>query len=201
MHMNDRKNGLRRHDGTGCRGAHWGFPVQFSRQRGASGAWSRHQKWRATAPITCPPVHGRMTAVWHLRPLRASTNRNRIDLRDIMERFLDWEFHGAFTPFGEAFDEGNTCSNAIYKYRDSHDLATLRRNGRIFQRQRRIGCEFSLSACISFRRKIFRMRMPFGKSIWQQGLTHNHLRCHIRKRIVLFYRKSHRHNGTQKCRF
>lgn len=46
-----------------------------------------------------------------------------------MERFLDWEFHGAYTPFGEAFDEGNTCSNAIYKYRDSHDLTTCGETG------------------------------------------------------------------------
>ena len=47
-----------------------------------------------------------------LATLASINERNGIDLRDIMERFLDWEFHGAYTPFGKAFDEGNTCSNA-----------------------------------------------------------------------------------------
>lgn len=70
-----------------------------------------------------PPVHGRMTAVWHLRPLRAQRTEPYRSA-GYHGTLLDWEFHGAYTPFGEAFDEGNTCSNAIYKYRDDHDLTT-----------------------------------------------------------------------------
>ena len=32
---------------------------------------------------------------------------------DIMLNFVSWECHGEYTPFGEAFDEGNTCTYAI----------------------------------------------------------------------------------------
>ena len=48
---------------------------------------------------------------------------------DIMENFLRWEFEGAFTPFGYAFDEGNTCSNAIWRYRDERDWRTCGKTG------------------------------------------------------------------------
>ena len=35
---------------------------------------------------------------------------------DIMLNFVSWECHGEYTPFGEAFDEGNTCTYAIMNF-------------------------------------------------------------------------------------
>lgn len=36
--------------------------------------------------------------------------RNRgVDCIDIMENFADWLLEGSFTPYGKAFDQGNTC--------------------------------------------------------------------------------------------
>ena len=122
MHMNDRKMvldgmmGLVVGDALGC-------PVQFLnreelRERGAV------TEMEGYGTYNMPPGTWTDDSSMALATLASINERNGIDLRDIMERFLDWEFHGAYTPFGEAFDEGNTCSNAIYKYRDSHDLAT-----------------------------------------------------------------------------
>lgn len=33
-----------------------------------------------------------------------------IDLTDIMECFCKWELEGEYTQYGEAFDQGNTCT-------------------------------------------------------------------------------------------
>lgn len=52
-----------------------------------------------------------------------------IDPEDIMKNFVKWEFEGDYTPFGEAFDEGITCSNAIWKFRDTGDYRTCGRTG------------------------------------------------------------------------
>ncbi len=52
-----------------------------------------------------------------------------IDLEDIMTRFIDWYEDGDYTPFGEAFDIGNTCSLAIEDYEKNHNLATCGRTG------------------------------------------------------------------------
>ena len=158
-----------------------GCPVQFLdreelRERGAV------TKMEGYGTYNMPPGTWTDDSSMALATLASINEQNRIDLRDIMERFLDWEFHGAYTPFGEAFDEGNTCSNAIYKYRDSHDLATCGETG-----------EYSngngalmriLPVCLYF----------IQKEDISDAVSY-------RKRIVLFYRKSHRHNGTKKCRF
>ncbi len=44
------------------------------------------------------------------------------DLTDIMESFVRWEADGAYTPFGEAFDEGGTCLSGIYNYHKGKDV-------------------------------------------------------------------------------
>lgn len=39
-----------------------------------------------------------------------------VDLTDIAERFEDWLFKGAYTPFGHSFDVGGACRFAISNY-------------------------------------------------------------------------------------
>ena len=56
-------------------------------------------------------------------------HKKGIDPEDIMKFFMKWEFEGDYTPFGEAFDEGMTCSDAIYNFRDSGDYRTCGRTG------------------------------------------------------------------------
>ncbi|WP_075720893.1 ADP-ribosylglycohydrolase family protein [Roseburia sp. 499] len=51
-----------------------------------------------------------------LATLDSIVNNKRIDLTDIMECFCKWELEGKYTQYGEAFDQGNTCTEAIYRY-------------------------------------------------------------------------------------
>ena len=44
----------------------------------------------------------------------------RVDLGDIMEKFGAWYYKDAYTPTGELFDVGNTCSFAIENYFEGH---------------------------------------------------------------------------------
>lgn len=46
-----------------------------------------------------------------------------------MGRFMAWNLKGDFTPFGEAFDQGNTCMQAIYNYARNKDYKTCGRTG------------------------------------------------------------------------
>lgn len=49
-------------------------------------------------------------------------NNNKIDYNDIRDQFENWLFRGDFTPFGNVFDCGNTCSSAIYDHRGCSDV-------------------------------------------------------------------------------
>ena len=48
----------------------------------------------------------------------------KVDLTDIMKRFVDWYERGEYTPFGESFDIGNTCSLAIDRFEKEHDITS-----------------------------------------------------------------------------
>ena len=52
-----------------------------------------------------------------------------LNLKKVMDNFVAWENEGKFTPEGKVFDEGNTCSEAIYDYRKSGDVSTCGRTG------------------------------------------------------------------------
>ena len=50
--------------------------------------------------------------------------RKEIDSEDIMKRFVAWDYKGEYTPFGESFDQGRTCTSAIYNYVMKRDVNT-----------------------------------------------------------------------------
>lgn len=64
-----------------------------------------------------------------LASLDSIINNNGINPEDTMRNFMKWEFDGDYTPFGEAFDEGNTCSSAIWDFRATGDYKTCGRTG------------------------------------------------------------------------
>ena len=51
-----------------------------------------------------------------LATLDSILDKNKIDPDNIMKNFVKWKFEGAYTPFGQAFDEGITCTNAIDRF-------------------------------------------------------------------------------------
>jgi len=48
--------------------------------------------------------------------------RNGYDLRDIMDKFVEWYEKGKYTPYGIVFDIGLTCESAISDYRYGADV-------------------------------------------------------------------------------
>lgn len=59
-----------------------------------------------------------------LAALCSIIDKRTIDSEDIMKRFVAWDYEGDYTPFGQAFDQGRTCTAAIYNYVVSKDVHT-----------------------------------------------------------------------------
>lgn len=64
-----------------------------------------------------------------LATLASIIEKKEADPADIMMRFVKWQLKGEYTPFGEAFDQGNTCSSAIYKFAKVPDIKTCGSTG------------------------------------------------------------------------
>lgn len=59
-----------------------------------------------------------------LAALCSIIDKGTIDSEDIMKRFVAWDYEGEYTPFGQAFDQGRTCTAAIYNYVTGKDIWT-----------------------------------------------------------------------------
>lgn len=94
-----------------------GIPVQF---------YHRNEiKNREQGPVTGMEGYGTFNmpkGTWSddsslaLATLISIKEKREIDAKDIMDRFVEWETEGKYTPFGYAFDQGNTCLIAINNY-------------------------------------------------------------------------------------
>ncbi len=100
-----------------------------------------------------------------------------VDTEDIMTAFVDWYEDGEYTPFGEAFDIGNTCSSAIEKYENTGDLKTCggtseysNGNGSLMR---------IMPVCLYAAMKGLTDEEAISLVHEVSGLTHNHLRSKI----------------------
>ena len=59
-----------------------------------------------------------------LATLNSLNRKETADLKDIAEHFCAWLYEGRFTPFGDAFDIGGTCREAIENYHFSRNVDT-----------------------------------------------------------------------------
>lgn len=57
-----------------------------------------------------------------LATLESLCRNNFVSCEDIMENFADWLLEGQYTPYGKAFDQGNTCVTAIMNYVRNNDV-------------------------------------------------------------------------------
>jgi ADP-ribosylglycohydrolase/tyrosine-protein phosphatase YwqE len=98
---------------------------------------------------------------------------------DVMVKFCLWEVKGEFTPFGEAFDEGNTCSGAIYDFLENPDTSTCGKTGEYANGNGAL--MRILPACLYY----YEVQKKFPSDMTADvidgidaisGLTHNHLR-------------------------
>ncbi len=107
-----------------------GVPVEFM-DRGEI-------EWREQGPVTGMEGGGTYNmpaGTWSddssmaLATLDSIKKTGTIDLKDIMDRFVLWDYKGKYTPDGFTFDVGRTCDEAIIKYKKTGDVTTCGRTG------------------------------------------------------------------------
>ena len=150
-----------------------GCPVQFMerdelKERGLVTEMEGHGTY--DMPVGTWTDDGSMT----IATLDSINALGKIDLEDIMTSFVDWYEDGEYTPFGEPFDIGNTCSFAIEAYEKDHDLLTC---GRTSDRSNGNG---SLMRIIPVCLYAYEKGLTDDDAIKYvhavSGLTHNHAR-------------------------
>ena len=98
-----------------------------------------------------------------------------VDLEDIMTRFINWYEDGEYTPFGEAFDMGNTCSCAIERFEREKDPMTC---GGTTEHSNGNGSLMRIMpACLYAYEKKLGDNEAMKVVHEVSGLTHNHLRA------------------------
>lgn len=170
-----------------------GCPVQFmnreeirGRERGPVTGMEGHGTY--DMPVGTWTDDGSMT----LALLDSIREKKIIDLDDVMSRFVDWYERGAYTPFGEPFDMGNTCSNAIEFYENGADVYSCggtrehsNGNGSLMR---------IMPACLYAYTKIRTGEISDDEAVrvihQVSGLTHNHLRSRIACGLYYFMVKT-----------
>lgn len=127
-----------------------------------------------------------------LATMASIINKGAIDAGDIMLQFVKWEFKGEYTPFGEAFDEGNTCSNAIYRFAEHPDINSCGATG---EHANGNGALMRiLPVCLYYYDRQKKVCTTEDEAIYGihtvSGLTHNHLRSKMCCGVYYFCVKS-----------
>lgn len=156
-----------------------GVPVQFLHRN--------EIKNRKAGPVTEMEGYGTFNlpeGTWSddssmaLATLDSIIHKGGIDAGDIMENFCKWELEGQYTPFGKAFDQGITCSAAIYNYIREKDIFTCGNTGEdsngngSLMRILPVCIFYVLSQDVSEEEIIRNIHIV-------SGLTHNHLRSRM----------------------
>lgn len=114
------------------------------------------------------------------------------DLRDIAEQFSRWDKEEIYTPFGEVFDMGMTCSQAIRRFQDSGDPYSC---GKTAERDNGNGSLMRiLPMCIYAYEKVKSGEITEEKALEMihevSALTHAHLRSKMACGLYYFCVKS-----------
>lgn len=123
-----------------------------------------------------------------LATLASIKEKDDIDYTDIMERIEKWLFNGEYTPYGKAFDVGQTCLMAICKYAKGKDYHTCGRTG---ERANGNGALMRIMpVCLFAYEKIKAGEWKIEEAIERvhqvSALTHNHLRSQMACGIYFF---------------
>ena len=99
-----------------------GMPVQFSDR--AELKMNPVKTMEGYGVYNMPPGTWSDDSSMALATLESIREKSEVDYSDIMERFVKWNFDGEYTPAGKAFDQGNTCVEAICNYEITKDYRT-----------------------------------------------------------------------------
>jgi len=115
-----------------------------------------------------------------------------VNYSDIMERFYKWLFLGEYTPAGKAFDQGNTCVEAICKYVRESDYKTCGKTGEMANGNGAL--MRIMPACLYAYEKVYSQEWDVKQVLecvhQVSALTHNHLRSKMACGIYFFMIKN-----------
>ena len=123
-----------------------------------------------------------------LATLDSIREKEDVDYNDIMERFIRWTFYGEYTPVGKAFDQGNTCMEAICNYARGKDYKTCGKTGEWANGNGAL--MRIMPACLHAYEKVQAKEWELKKALecvhQVSALTHNHLRSKMACGIYYF---------------
>lgn len=167
-----------------------GMPVQFlSRSEVQANPITKMEGFGTyNMPVGAWSDDGSMT----LATMDSIYEKKGIDYNDIMERFIDWNFKGKYTPTGRAFDQGITCTEAIYNYLRDKDYATCGRTGEYANGNGALMRIMPICLYVYVQQKNGSMTLDEALAHVHQAtvLTHNHLRAKIASGIYFFMVKA-----------
>ena len=106
---------------------------------------------------------------------------NRIDARDIMNRFEAWLYEAKYCSLDMAIDIGAACEDSIVRYHKSRDITTCGKTGEHANGNGSL--MRTLPICLFYADKVERGEVPVEKAIEDihqvSALTHNHIRACI----------------------
>lgn len=127
-----------------------------------------------------------------LATLDSIREKGEVDYSDIMECFYKWLFLGEYTPAGKAFDQGNTCVEAICKYIEEKDYRTCGKMGELANGNGAL--MRIMPACLYAYEKFTSKEWDVKKALecvhQISALTHNHLRSKMACGIYYFMIKN-----------
>lgn len=159
-----------------------GVPVQFMRRS--------EIKNRPQGPVTGMEdggVYNMPVGTWSddssmaLAAMASLKEKGEVDPEDIMLRFVMWLTKGEYTPFGEAFDMGNTCVEAIMNFVRQPDVHTCGKTGELANGNGALMRIMPL--CLYYYERQKKVCTSENEAIEMihtvASLTHNHLRSNM----------------------
>ena len=123
-----------------------------------------------------------------LATLDSIRENGEVNYSDICERFVRWLFLGEYTPEGKAFDQGNTCVEAICNYVKENDYRTCGKPGEMANGNGAL--MRIMPVCLYVYEKVRSEEWDVKKALdcvhQVAALTHNHLRSNIACGIYYF---------------
>lgn len=123
-----------------------------------------------------------------LATLDSIREKNGIDYDDIMCRFVNWTSKGEYTPSGKAFDQGNTCIEAICNYVRNRDYKSCGKTGEWANGNGALMriMPMCLFAYAQYKNKKILLDEAVEYVHQASALTHNHLRSKMACGIYFF---------------
>ncbi len=167
-----------------------GMPVQFANR--AELKMNPVKTMEGYGMYNMPPGTWSDDSSMALATLDSIKETGEINYPDIMERFFRWTFLGEYTPAGKAFDQGNTCVEAICNYVGGKDYKTCGKTGEMANGNGAL--MRIMPACLYAYEKLTREEWDTKQALecvhQISALTHNHLRSKMACGIYYFMVKN-----------